>query len=363
MSSNPLRQLQALGQSVWLDYIRRDLIESNELRRLVEEDGVRGITSIRNLALHGQGAMAIYQALTQGDIRRAADELRPVYDSTEAADGYASLEVNPHLAHDARATVEEARSLWTLLDRPNVMIKVPATPAGLNAIRKLVSEGINVNATLIFGVARYREAAQAYIEGLEARAERGEGLRRVASVASFFVSRIDQLVDPLLEMIGARAGELAQPALQARGQVAIASAKCAYAAYCDMFGSERFARLSAQGACTQRLLWASTGTGNPEYPDTKYVEALVGAETVSTLPLATLEAYRDHGNAKARLVANPEEASRLIGGLARIGISIEGVALQLEREAIENFTVPFDQLLVAISRKARSTIGQAALPA
>ncbi len=381
MRSNPLRRLQALGQSVWLDYIRRDLIDGGELRRLVEDDGLRGVTSnpaiferaisastvyaeaIRDMAQHGQGAMAIYEALSQGDIQRAAEELRPVYDSTEGGDGYASLEVNPHLAHDTRATVDEARRLWALLDRRNVMIKVPATSAGLVAIRQLVCDGINVNVTLIFGVTRYREAANAYIEGLEARAAKDEPLRQVASVASFFVSRIDQVVDPLLEMLGARPGEAAQPARQARGQVAIASAKVAYAAYREIFASERFARVSAKGARTQRLLWASTATKNPAHADTKYVEALAGGETVTTLPPETLAAYRDHGNARARLGSGVDEALLLMASLDRIGISIEDVARQLEREGIEKFSTPFDELLVAISKRARAVTGQAPLSA
>lgn len=373
MPNNPLRQLQSLGQSVWLDYIRRDLIEGGELRRLVEEDGLRGITSnpaiferaiagseiytdaIREMALHGHGAMAIYESLSQGDVQLAADELRPIYESTEGTDGYASLEVNPHLANDTRATVEEARRLWAQLARRNVMIKVPATSAGLAAIRQLTLEGINVNVTLIFGVTRYREVAKSFLDGLEARAANGDPLRYVTSVASFFVSRIDSFVDPLLDMLGARAGDFALAAKQARGRVAIASARCAYAAYREMFADERFARLSGIGGRPQRLLWASTSTKDPTQPDTKYVEALAGAETVATLAPDTLAAYRDHGSPRARLDSGAEEAAQLMASLPRIGISIEDVAIQLEREAIAKFTAPFDNLLAAISAMARTT--------
>ncbi len=371
MKENPLRKLQALGQSVWLDYIRRDLISSGELRRLMAEDGLRGITSnpaifkksitgshdydadIRAMALQGKSVMEIYEALSQWDVQRAADEFRPVYDSTNAADGYVSLEVNPHLAHDTHGTIEEARRLWAALNRPNVMIKVPATTEGLTAIRQLTSEGINVNVTLLFGVPRYRQVAAAYIAGLEARAARGEPLQHVASVASFFVSRIDQFVDPLLETYIEQGNALAEFARKARGQVAIASAKGVYQIYGEIFGGDRFSRLAHKSARAQRPLWASTGTKNSNYADIKYVEALIGVGTVNTVPVATFDAYRDHGDPKVRVEDDVEQAGLLLSRLPQVSISIETVTQQLENEGLEKFITPFDKLLAKIGEMAR----------
>ncbi len=371
MKESPLRKLHALGQSIWLDYIRRDLISSGELRRLIAEDGLRGITSnpaifensitgshdydadIRAMALHGKGVMAIYEALSQRDVQRAADEFRPVYDTTDAADGYVSLEVNPHLAHDTLGTIEEARRLWDALDRPNVLIKVPATTEGLEAIRQLTSEGININVTLLFGLPRYRQVADAYLSGLESRAERHEPLQRVASVASFFVSRIDQLVDPLLEKCVVRGGEPATLAKQLRGRIAIASAKGAYQIYREIYGSERFRRLAHMKARAQRPLWASTSTKNPDYEDIKYVEALIGAETVTTVPKETLDAYRDHGQPRVRIEDDVELAQLSLARLSRLGISIDSVTQRLVDEGIDKFIVPFDKLLATIEAMGR----------
>ena len=375
MKESPLRKLHALGQSIWLDYIRRDLMSSGDLRRLIAQDELRGITSnpaifeksitgshdydedIRSMALQGKGIMAIYEAVSQDDVQRAADEFRIVYDSTDAADGYVSLEVNPHLAHDTHGTVEDARRLWAALNRPNVLIKVPATSEGLSAIRQLTREGINVNVTLLFGLPRYRQVVEAYIAGLEDRAAQGEPLRHVASVASFFVSRIDQFVDPLLEKCIAQGGELAESANKVRGQVAIASAKGAYQIYREIFGGDRFGSLANKNARPQRPLWASTSTKNPDYADIKYVEALIGADTVNTVPVETLDAYRDHGDPKARIEDDVEEASLLLARLPQLGISIDDVARQLEKEGIEKFTAPFDKLLATLSKTARSSQG------
>jgi transaldolase len=372
MKDNPLRKLHALGQAIWLDYIRRDLISSEKLRRLIEEDGLCGITSnpaifersisgsrdydadIRAMTLQGKGVMAIYEALSQCDVQNAADEFRSMYEMTDAADGYVSLEVNPHLARDTLGTIEEARRLWAALDRPNVFIKVPATTEGLPAIQQLTSEGINVNVTLLFGLPRYRQVAEAYIAGLEARAAKAEPLRHVTSVASFFLSRIDQLVDPLLEKCMAQGGERAESAKKARGHVAIASAKGAYQIHRDIFGEDRFKRLASKNARAQRLLWASTSTKNPDYEDVKYVEALIGAETVTTLPMETLNAYRDHGNPKARIEDDIEQARLLLARLPQLGISIDTVTQQLESEGIAKFTAPFDKLLATIVRMASS---------
>jgi transaldolase len=368
MKDNPLKQLGTLGQSLWLDYIRRDLIVSGELRRLIEEDGLRGMTSnpsifekaiveshdydedIRAMVLEGKSVKAIYEALSQRDVQSAADEFRPVYDLTDGRDGYVSLEVNPHLAHDTKGTLEEARRLWAALNRPNVFIKVPATADGLPAIRQLISEGINVNVTLLFGLPRYQQVAEAYIAGIEARAAQGKAVKHVASVASFFVSRIDTLVDPLLDKLIAQGGEQAEIAKKVHGQVAVASAKAAYQIYKEVFGSDRFKKLADRGARVQRLLWASTSTKNPDYSDVKYVESLIGPDTVDTAPIETLDAYRDHGDPKARLEQDVEEAGWVLERLPELGISIGKVTQQLEDEGVEKFDEPFDQLMETLAK-------------
>ena len=370
MSGNPLKRLGTLGQSIWLDYIRRDLMASGELRRLIDEDGLRGMTSnpsifekaiadshdydgdIRAMALGGNGADAIYESLSQRDVESAADQFRPLYDRTDGQDGYVSLEVNPHLAHDTKGTIEEARRLWAKLNRPNVLIKVPATANGLPAIQQLIGEGISVNVTLLFGLPRYRQVAEAYIAGIEARAAQGEPVKHLASVASFFVSRIDALVDPLLEKLIAQGSKEVDLAKRARGQVAIASAKMAYQIYKEIFGSDRFRKLAARGARAQRLLWASTSTKNPDYSDVKYVEALIGPDTVDTAPLETLDAYRDHGEPEARLEQGVEEARRVLERLPELGIDIDKVTRQLEDEGVEKFNKPFDKLMEALTQKS-----------
>ena len=370
MSGNPLKRLGTLGQSIWLDYIRRDLMASGELRRLIDEDGLRGMTSnpsifekaiadshdydgdIRAMALGGNGADAIYETLSQRDVESAADQFRPLYDRTDGQDGYVSLEVNPHLAHDTKGTIEEARRLWAALNRTNVLIKVPATANGLPAIQQLIGEGISVNVTLLFGLPRYRQVAEAYIAGIEARAAQGEPVKHLASVASFFVSRIDALVDPLLEKLIAQGSKEVDLAKRARGQVAIASAKMAYQIYKEIFGSDRFRKLAARGARAQRLLWASTSTKNPDYSDVKYVEALIGPDTVDTAPLETLDAYRDHGEPEARLEQGVEEARRVLERLPELGIDIDKVTRQLEDEGVEKFNKPFDKLMEALTQKS-----------
>ena len=370
MSSNPLKQLAELGQSIWLDYIRRDLISSGGLRRLIEEDGLRGMTSnpsifekaiadshdydedIRAMALDGKGVEAIYETLSQRDVQSAADEFRPLYEKTGGADGFVSLEVNPHLAHDTRGTVEEGRRLWAALNRPNVLIKVPATADGLPAIQQLIGEGISVNVTLLFGLPRYRQVVEAYLAGIETRAAQGKPVKQIASVASFFVSRIDALVDPLLEKLVTRGGKEADLARAARGQTAIASAKMAYQIYREIFGGDRFRKLAAQGARAQRLLWASTSTKNPDYSDVKYVEALIGLDTVDTAPLETLDAYRDHGEPKARLEQDVEEARRLLARLPELGIGIDDVTRQLEDEGVDKFNKPFDKLMETLAQRS-----------
>jgi transaldolase len=370
MSGNPLKELGTLGQSLWLDYIRRDLIASGELRRLIEEDGLRGMTSnpsifekaiadshdydedIRAIAFSGKGAETIYETLSQRDVRSAADEFRPLYNRTDGKDGYVSLEVNPHLAHDTKGTIEEARRLWAALGRPNVLIKVPATANGLPAIQQLISEGISVNVTLLFGLPRYAQVADAYIAGLEARAAQGQPLKHLASVASFFVSRIDALVDPLLERLIASGCNESDLARKAHGQIAIASAKMAYQLYKEIFAGDRFRKLATKGARVQRLLWASTGTKNPGYSDVKYVEALIGPDTVNTVPLETLNAYRDHGEPKSRLEHDVKEAHWLLQQLPELGIDIDNVTRQLEDEGVEKFIKPFDKLLETVAQRS-----------
>jgi transaldolase len=369
MQYNPLQQLAMFGQSIWLDYIRRDLIVSGELRRLIEEDGLRGMTSnpsifekaiagshdydedIRVMMGEGKSITAIYEALSQRDVQSAADEFRPLFDRTEGRDGYVSLEVNPHLAHDTDGTIEEARRLWADLNRPNVFIKVPATADGLPAIRQLISEGINVNVTLLFGLSRYRQVAEAYLAGIEARAGQGKSIKHVVSVASFFLSRIDAMVDPMLEKLINQGGKEANLAKRMYGQVAIASAKMAYQIYKEIFGGERFTMLSAQGAHVQRLLWASTSTKNPDFSDVKYIEALIGAETVNTTPLETLNAYRDHGKPQARLEQDIKEARWVLLRLPEPDISLDQVTQQLEDEGVEKFNQPFDKLMETLRQR------------
>jgi len=371
VKNNPLKQLETLGQSIWLDYIRRDLIASGGLRHLIEADGLRGMTSnpsifesaiasshdydedIRAMALKGKSVDQIYETISQRDVQDAADEFRSLYDRTGGKDGYVSLEVNPHLANDANGTIEEARRLWTALNRPNVFIKVPATVNGLTAIQQLISEGINVNVTLLFGLPRYRQVAEAYLNGIEARAAKGKAVKQVASVASFFVSRIDALVDPMLDKLIAQGGTESAIAKKVRGQVAIASAKMAYQIYKEIFGSERFKKLGAQGALVQRLLWASTSTKNPDYSDVKYVEALIGPDTVNTAPVETIDAYRDHGEPKSRLEQDIKEARWVMDQLPELGINIDNVTLQLEAEGVDKFNKPFDKLMRTLEQRAR----------
>lgn len=374
MTENPLLKLKSFGQSVWMDYIQRGLITSGQLRVLADEDGVDGVTSnpsifekaitessdydeaIRTLAVAGKDALEIYETLTVEDVRMAADVLRPIYDRHQGRDGFVSLEVSPHLAHNARETVAEARRLWFELKRPNVFIKVPATQEGLPAVTQLISEGVNVNVTLLFGLPRYREVAEAYIAGLEERAARGQPVEGVASVASFFLSRIDVLVDPLLEEIAGAGGPKAETARVLRGQTAIASAKLAYAMYREIFTGARFSGLRARNARTQRVLWASTSTKNPEYSDVKYVEPLIGPDTINTLPLETIGAYRDHGRPASRLEEGLDAARRVLGDLASLGIDIDAVTGRLELEGVEKFVKPYEKLMHALEERRLASI-------
>ena len=368
MSNNPLKSLELLGQSIWLDYIRNDLIASGRLAEMIEVDGLRGITSnpaifakaigeghgydlaIQAMTLEGKGPMAIYEALSQRDVGAAADLFRPLYDSTGGGDGFVSLEVNPHLARDTGGTIQEARRLWQALARPNVLIKVPATVEGLPAIQQLISEGISVNVTLLFGLERYQQAAEAYRAGLAARAGQGLPVRHVASVASFFLSRIDTLVDPLLESFFLQGAKAAGLARQLHGQVAIASARLAYQRYQQLF-SGSFDHLAGLGARPQRLLWASTGSKNPAYSDVKYVEALIGPGTINTAPPATLDAYRDHGAPECRLQLKLGHAQWILESLGELGILLSDVTRQLETEGLQKFVQPFDHLLETLAHR------------
>ena len=376
MKKNPLLAIQEFGQSIWLDFIQRKMIASGELKRLIEEDGLRGITSnpsifekaiggsedyddqIRALVVEGKSTEEIYQTLTVKDVGDAADFFRPLYDKSDGGHGFVSLEVNPHLARDVEGTLSEARRLWSALNRPNVFIKVPATREGLTCITSLISEGINVNVTLLFGLPRYREVAEAYLAGLEKRMENGKPLSRVASVASFFLSRIDVLVDPLLEKKMKAGGQQAETAQRIHGELAISSAKVAYTIYKEMFGGERFRRLAAQGARSQRVLWASTSTKNPDYSDVKYVEPLIGPETVNTLPRETLDAYRDHGSPAARLEKGVKEAEETLRELSRLGIQLDDVTRQLVAEGIEKFNKPYDALMETLRKKHAGYAGE-----
>ena len=369
MKENPLLKLREFGQSIWLDYLRRKMIASGELKELIENDGLRGMTSnpaifdkvisgsrdydddIRALALEGKRAEEIYDALTVKDIQDAADLFRPLYDDSRGETGFVSLEVNPHLARDVEGTVSEARRLWKELNRPNVFIKVPGTEEGLKCIRQLISEGINVNVTLLFGLPRYRKVAQAFILGLEDRANTGKSLKGISSVASFFLSRIDVLVDSILEGL-IKEGESKEPvATELLGRVAIASAKEAYRIYKEIFGGERFRKLREEGARPQSVLWASTSTKNPNYPDVKYVEALIGPGTINTLPQETLNAYRDHGDPLPRLEDGIETAGEVLDRLSELGIDIDQVTRQLEDEGIEKFNKPYDDLMSNLDEK------------
>lgn len=369
MSTNPLRKLQQYGQSVWLDFLSRNLIRSGQLQKLIDADGLTGMTSnpaifekaisgsadydsdIRALLEKDASPSEIYETLAVADIREAADHLRPIYDRTGGMDGYVSLEVSPKLAYDMQATVYEAKRLWSEVERPNVMIKIPGTRQGLPAISECIAEGININVTLLFGLPRYKEVVDAYLRGLERRVNGGLEVRSVRSVASFFLSRIDTLLDPQLE---AAEDAGAKGARELRGRVAIASAKLAYEIYQQVFSETRFQNLERRGARKQWLLWASTSTKNPEYSDVKYVEELIGPETINTMPLETIEAYRDHGDPAPRLQEDVDGTREVMNRLAGIGINIDEITQKLEDEGVEKFVKPFDKLLRGIRDKASS---------
>jgi transaldolase len=372
-AQNPLLELQKYGQSVWLDYIRRNIITNGELQKLIDQDGLRGITSNPSIfekaiagstdyadfltQLHAQGLSTgeIYERIAIRDIQDSADLLRPVYKSTNRRDGYVSLEVSPTLARDTQGTIEEARRLWKAVGRPNVMIKVPGTAEGVPAVRQLTSESININITLLFAQEAYEKVAAAYIEGLET-VPKGTDLGGIASVASFFVSRIDSLVDSTID---ARLKSAANPdeagllrGLQ--GKVAIANAKQAYRSYQTMISGQRWKQLAARGAQVQRLLWASTSTKNPKYRDVLYIEELIGPDTVNTIPPATMDAFRDHGSVRRTLDADLATSDKIMADLEKSGISMKKITEQLLEDAIKLFADAFEKLLAAVEQKKRN---------
>ena len=363
MPVNPLIALQQFGQSVWLDNIRRGMFASGELARLIREDGVRGVTSnptifekaitgsadydeaLRRLAREGRSTADILDTLIVEDIQRAADLFRPLYDRTQGQDGFVSFEVAPRLARDTQTTLQEARRLWRLVARPNIMVKIPGTREGLPAIRQAIAEGCNINITLLFAIERYAQVIDAYFAGLEQRARDGAPIRQIASVASFFVSRVDTSVDQLLE---AKRDEALAPLI---GQAAIANAKLAYHRFTESLRSPRFQALKAKGAQVQRVLWASTSTKNPAYRDVRYVEELIGEHTVNTMPEATLAAFRDHGRAAATIEHGIAEAQAVFARLAEAGLDLSRVTADLEDAGVKAFADSFDALARGVEAK------------
>jgi transaldolase/glucose-6-phosphate isomerase len=370
--ANPLKALLAYGQSPWMDYIRRDLLTSGELQKYIDNDGLRGMTSnpaIFEKAIVGSnlyadivtspeaknlGAKAVFDKIAIRDVQDACDIFKPIYAQTNGRDGYVSHEVSPDLANDTKATIEEARRLWKLVNRPNVMIKIPATPEGIPAIRQTLEEGLNINITLLFAQSAYEKVAEAFLAALEARSAKGQDISRIASVASFFVSRIDSLVDSKVDEKLKSAADAQQKALleSLRGKIAIANAKLTYKKYQELFGNARWNALAAKGAQTQRLLWASTSTKNPKYRDVLYVEELIGADTVDTIPPATFDAFRDHGKLRASLTENVDAARNTMEDLAKAGISMKDVTDKLLVDGVKLFADAFKQLLAATGKSA-----------
>lgn len=353
-----LHELSKLGQSIWLDYIRRSLITSGELKELINK-GLRGMTSNPSIfekaingssdydesmkSLKNKSAYEIYENLVIEDIVNAADKFRSVYEETNSLDGYVSLEANPELAYDTDGTINEVRYLFKTVNRPNVMFKVPATPPGIPAIEKLISEGININITLIFSLSQYNTVAEAYISGLEKLDANGGDISKVASVASFFVSRIDTVVDKELEKIGNT---------ELQGKIAVACTKMVYASFCEIFSTDRWKNLASKGAHVQRPLWGSTSTKNPKYPDLIYVDNLIGKHTVNTLPLNVLEAFLDHGRVELTIEKDLEEAKDQIKQLEKLGIDLNSITEDLQKKGVEAFAESFNALISSIKAKS-----------
>ncbi len=364
MNTNNVKHIHDFGQSIWLDFFDRKIMDNGELQKMIDLDGIRGVTSnpaifenaisssadynddITKLARTKQSNEDIFYALAVPDIQRATDFFRPIYEESKGIDGFVSLEVSPHLAHDTAGTIKQATELWKAVDRKNVMIKIPGTVEGLPAIRKCISEGININITLLFGLPRYEQVTEAYISGLEDRLKMNKSIADVASVASFFLSRIDVMIDPILHEN--RLGSII-------GEVAISSAKKAYEMYKDIFYSDRFKALENMGAKRQWVLWASTSTKDPSFSDTKYVESLIGPETINTVPLETIDAFRDHGEAKNRLEESLNKATSVLQELKVNGINIDAITQKLEDEGIEKFNKLYDKLLAAIEKQKQQS--------
>jgi transaldolase/glucose-6-phosphate isomerase len=374
-ATNPLKELLNFGQSVWLDYIRRDLLTSGQLKRLIDEDGLRGMTSnptIFEKAIAGGklyddllnslrsrtdlDAKGRFEVLAIRDIQDAADMFRPVYESTKRRDGYVSIEVSPYLARDMKGSLEEARRLWKSVGRENVMVKIPGTAEGLPAIQQAISEGININITLLFAQDVYVKVAEAYIAGLEQFAKNGGDVSRMASVASFFISRIDSAVDAIIETrLKASKDAREQEQLKSiQGKVAIANGKQTYEKYQTIFSTPRWKALAAKGAQTQRVLWASTSTKNPAYRDVLYVEELIGPDTVDTIPPATLDAFRDHGKPRQSLTEDLPSAHKTMETAAKLGISMKEVTDKLTDDGVRLFSEAFDKLLAAVEKSSKS---------
>jgi transaldolase/glucose-6-phosphate isomerase len=369
---NPLKALLEFGQSPWMDYVRRDLLTSGALKKLIQEDGLMGMTSnptIFEKAITGSkdytdilespeakklDAKGVYEKIAIRDVQDATDIFKPVYQQTKRRDGYVSLEVSPLLANDTKGTIDEARRLWKSVGRGNVMIKVPGTPEGLPAIRTLLEEGININITLLFAQWVYEDVAEAFLQALEARAKKGQDISHIASVASFFVSRIDTLIDSQIDAKLKTVTDAKQSALLSslQGRVAIANAKLTYHKYHEIYGGPRWKALAAKGAQTQRLLWASTSTKNPKYRDVLYVEELIGADTVDTIPPATFDAFRDHGRVRASLAENLDDAAKTMLALEKAGISMKEVTDKLVVDGVKLFADAFRQLLEATGKTA-----------
>ncbi len=379
MSMNPLLELTRAGQSIWYDNIERKLITSGELKRLIDEDELRGVTSnpaifekaitgsdlyndqLRELAERNKSASEIYEELAVRDIQSAADTLAVVYEKTGGTDGYVSLECSPILANDTAATIEEARRLRRWVDRKNVMIKIPGTPAGMPAIEQCIYEGININITLLFSLESYEQTVDAYLRGLERRLAENKPVSTISSVASFFVSRIDTAIDKRLgELISKSTNDEEKARLESLlGRIAIANAKVAYQRFKDVFHGDRFAKLKAAGAQVQRPLWASTSTKNPAYRDVYYVEELIGPETIDTVPPATLAAFRDHGVVRLTLEENLTEERARLQRLEEIGISLDEVTAQVLADGVRLFVEPFEKLLTAIQMRRDEILGRA----
>src|SRR5580704_2905453 len=375
---NPLKALQDHGQAVWLDFLSRGFIAKGGLKKLVDDDGLRGVTSNpsifeqaighsdeyddaigRMLKAQDRGVGEIFEQLAIEDIKHATDVLRPVYDATKGADGYVSIEVSPYLAKNTEATIAEAKHLWQQIGRKNLMIKVPGTQEGLPAIRDLIASGINVNITLLFAQAVYEQVVEAYLSGLEVLAAKGGDISKIASVASFFVSRIDTAVDKLIDDKIAKSNDPDEKArlTALKGKIAIANAKMAYQRYKRLFGGERWKKLADKGARPQRLLWASTGTKNKAYSDVLYVEELIGSDTVNTIPTATMDAFRDHGKVRDTLDANVADAKRALDDLAHAGISLDAVTDKLVEDGVRLFAEAADKLFGAVAKKRSKILG------